>query len=218
MRLSSTLPLRIKLAGPAATGEFAGIAATWVADRHGERFQRGAFADSLRDWKARGSLPPLLWGHDPSEPLGALIAAEETDVGLEIVGRIALGTGTGRRAHELLKTAPGALALSVGFDSDHPDMQDGIPTFTRVDWAELSLVPIPAQHGAIVTQVKAAERFQSRKDFEHAARHALNLSANEAKRLAAGGWSALTRHEPESEPDNNAAAIVAALSRIATAR
>ena len=218
MRQSATFPLSIRFAGPEAEGEFSGIAATWDVDRHGTRFARGAFAESLREWSERGALPPLLWGHDQSEPIGALLAATETARGLEVVGRLALGTGNGRRAHELLKTGNGALGLSVGFCEIEVDECGFVPTFTRVDWCELSLVPVPSQVGAVVHEVRAAQRFATRKDFEHAARQALNLSASEAKRLAAGGWVALTRNEPESEPDPHAASIAAALSRIANTR
>lgn len=217
MRTSAALPLHIKLAGPATAGEFSGVGATWVVDRHGERFMRGAFAESIAAWRERGALPPLLWQHDQHEPIGALIAVEETERGLEIVGRLALSTEYGRRAHELLLTAPGALSLSVGFvPGDYLD-QPGPLTHSRVDWAELSLVSVPSQAGAVVTSVKTADRFPDRRTFEHEARHALRLSARQAKALAAGGWSALVRHEPEQD-DPNAQAINAALSRIANTR
>ncbi|MBK6728580.1 MAG: HK97 family phage prohead protease [Xanthomonadales bacterium] len=220
MRIATATPFVLKLAKPDAAGEFSGIAATWAVDRDGEAFRRGAFAESLASWRKRGSLPPLLWQHDPAEPIGVLIDAQETAAGLEVVGRIALGTDSGRRAHALLQAGPGALALSPGFvvlDMDHGAR---VPTFTRIDWAELSLVSVPAQAGAIVTAVKSmAERFSSRKDFEHAARDALHLSANEAKRLAAGGWAALTRDESEAaEHAPLSATVKAALSRIANAR
>ncbi len=215
-----SIPLVLKLAKPNVAGEFSGIAATWSIDRDGERFARGAFAQSLADWRRRGSMPPVLLGHDPRQPAGVIVDARETDIGLEVIGRLALGTDDGRRAHELLLSGPGALAMSVGF-SGEVDRSGPVPIFLRVELMEVSRVAIPAQAGAVVTAVKspAAERFTSRKDFEHAARNALGISANEAKRLAAGGWAALTRNESdaaEHEPTN--ATIKAALSRIANAR
>ena len=219
MRVATTIPLVLKLAGaPLDLGEFSGIAATWATDRHGERFAPGAFRESLEQWRARGALPPLLWAHDPAEPIGALIAAEETAAGLEVVGRLALGTGNGRRAYELLKTAPGALGMSVGFDPGEIDTSGSVPTYRRLDLAEVSLVAIPAQPGAVVHTVKAADRFPTRKDFEHAARNALGLSANEAKRLAAGGWGALARQEQDEATDQRAEALTAALTRISQVR
>lgn len=218
MRKTYTLPLSVRFAGPEAEGEFSGIAATLQTDRHGTRFAPGAFAASLAAWRARGALPPLLWNHDTDEPIGVLVAAQETEVGLEITGRIALGTGNGRRAYELLKTGSGALGLSVGFRSISTDDTGTVPIFHEVDLVEVSLVATPSQPGAVITQVRAADRFTTRKEFEHAARNALELSCNEAKRLAAGGWAALTRNEPSDEPDERATALAAALTRIANAR
>lgn len=213
-----TFPLSLRFASLEAEGEFSGIAATHETDRHGTRFAPGAFTKTLADWRRRGALPPLLWNHDTNEPIGALLSAQETETGLEISGRLALGTGNGRRAHELLKAGPGALGLSVGFIEVETDHSGPVPIFREVDWLELSLVATPSQAGAVVTQVRAADRFTTRKEFEHAARHALDLSANEAKRLAAGGWGALARNEQDDEPDERATALAAALNFIANAR
>jgi len=218
MRKTHTIPLSVRFAGPEAEGEFSGIAATLQTDRHGTRFAPGAFAASLAEWRARGALPPLLWNHDTNEPIGALLTAQETDAGLEVTGRLALGTGNGRRAHELLKTGPGALGLSVGFLEVVTDYSGPVPIFREVDWMELSLVATPSQAGAVVTAVRAADRFTTRKEFERTARNALGLSASEARRLAAGGWAALARQEQDGEPDERATALAAALNFIANAR
>ena len=53
------------------------------------------------------------------------------------------------------------------------------------------------------------------RDLERAAREQLGLSGREAKRLLAGGWSALMREdEPEEEPRNDDAAARAALQSL----
>lgn len=218
MRTTHTFPLSLRFAGPEAEGEFSGIAATHETDRHGTRFAPGAFAASLAAWRARGALPPLLWSHDTAEPIGVLVAAQETETGLEVRGRLALGTANGRRAHELLKTGSGALGLSVGFRPITTDDSGTVPIFHEVDLVEVSLVAVPSQAGAVVTQVRAADRFATRREFEHAARNALGLTASEAKRLAAAGWAALARQEPNDEPDERATALAAALTRIANTR
>lgn len=214
MPTTATSPiLQIKLASAIAEGEFTAIAATWEIDRTGDRFQRGAFLASIADWRARGALPPLLWGHDTGEPIGAIIDAQETDRGLEIVGRLAIGTVNGRRAYELLKAGSGALATSVGFFPTEFRPERGITVITKVDWVELSLTPVPAQQGAVILDVKTM--FPDRKTFEHAARNALGLSRSQAKRLAADGWSGLSRDDKDDEPDASTAAMDAALLRIA---
>lgn len=209
-------PLVLKFVAPSAEGEFVGIAATLKTDRQGDRFAPGAFADTLASWAARDALPPLLWGHDPRDPIGALLDARETERGLEIVGRLALGTANGARAYELLKTGSGALALSVGVYAIEAEPQEDARLIRRADWVELSLVAVPAQPGAVVTEAKGV--FPDRKTFEHAARNGLGLSASQAKRLAAEGWSGLSRNEPVTEPDANHAALEAALHRILLTR
>jgi HK97 family phage prohead protease len=197
MRLSATAPLKFKFAAPDAAGEFSGIAATWDIDRVADRFQRGCFSNTLKSWRDRKALPPLLWGHIQTEPIGALVDAQETERGLEVVGRLALSTPNGKRAHDLLKTGSGALGLSVGFsvlDEDF-DAAQGVNLIRDVDWMELSLTPTPCQPGAVVETVKTL--YPTRKDFERSVRNALGLSAGQAKRLAAGGWGALARDEEE---------------------
>lgn len=193
--IESTTPLIIKFAdSDAATAEFSGIAATWVLDRHGDTFAPGSFADTLKSWEARKAYPPLLWGHDQREPIGVVTKAQETVRGLEISGRIATGTANGRRASELLKTGAGALSLSVGiYPISSTDTSTG-RLITKADWIEVSAVAIPAQPGAVI-------EYSTRKEFERAAREALQLSASQAKRLASGGFSAMARDESETEID-----------------
>lgn len=197
MRLSATNPLKIKFAAPDAAGEFSGIAATWDIDRAADRFERGCFSNTLKSWRDRNALPPLLWGHIQTEPIGALVDAQETARGLEVIGRLALSTPNGKRAHDLLKTGAGALGLSVGFSAlvEDMDADQGVNVIRDVDWVELSLTPTPCQPGAVVETVKTL--YPTRKDFERSVRNALGLSAGQAKRLAAGGWGALARDEEE---------------------
>lgn len=200
MRVDATNPLKIKFAAPDAAGEFSGIAATWEIDRVSDRFNPGCFSKSLASWRQRKALPPLLWSHISSEPIGALVDAQETSRGLEVVARLALSTPLGDRAHQLLRTGSGALGMSVGFQAidQRYDSSRGENIILDVDWVELSLTPTPCQPGAVVETVKAM--YPTRKDFEHSVRNALGLSASQAKRLAAEGWGALARDEPEYAP------------------
>lgn len=197
-------------------GEFSGLAATWEVDRGQDRFVPGAFQKSIERWESRGTLPPLLWSHDHRDPVGAVLTAEETDEGLEVSGRIATSTDTGRKAYDLMRTGAGALALSVSIIPVKSHDEDGVRVITEADWIELSLTPVPMQAGAVVRDVKAL--FPDRKTFEHAVRNALGLSASQAKCLAAGGWARLSRQETDQEPELDpatAAAMAVALERAA---
>lgn len=224
MRLTSAPnPLILKLfdSGRTSTpgtvsGEFSGLAATWEIDRGQDRFEPGAFRKSLDRWRERGTLPPLLWSHDHRDPAGAVLTAEETDEGLEVSGRLATTTDTGRKAYELMRTGPGALALSVSIIALDAYEEDGVRVITEADWIELSLTPVPMQAGAVVRDVKTL--FPDRKTFEHAVRNALGLSASQAKCLAAGGWARLSRQETDQEPEldpTTAATLAEALERAA---
>lgn len=198
-------------------GVFSGIASAFgpPADRHGDIIDAGAFAQSLAEHRANGTLPSLLWQHQPDEPIGAWVSLLETERGLEGVGRLALETQRGREAHSLMKM--NAIGLSIGFGVADGGAyeKDGVTHFQKIDLIEVSAVSIPANSRARITEVKAA-LFRSPREFEAVVRDALGLSAREAKRLASGGYRGLARDE---QADDNAelAAIAAKLQKITAA-
>lgn len=210
MRLKSP-PLVIKRA--TGQGRFTALASTFELDRQGDRIEPGAFARTLAALEKRGGRIPLLWNHDSDEPIGSIEAARETPDGLEVEAVIALATGQGARAYELLKS--GALSLSIGFSiaPDGSTVIDGVRVIRDLDLAEVSVVAVPANAGAVVHSVKTL--YPTPRDLERAAREQLGLSGREAKRLLAGGWTALTRDdEPEEPPPNDDAQAFAALQSL----
>lgn len=210
VRLKSP-PLVIKRA--AGQGRFTALASTFELDRQGDRIEPGAFARTLTALEKRGGRIPLLWNHDPGEPIGSIEAARETPDGLEVEGVIALATDQGERAYELLKT--GALSLSIGFRIARggSSVEDGVRVIHDIDLAEVSVVSVPANAGAVVHNVKSL--YPTPRDLERAARDQLGLSGREAKRLLAGGWTALTREEePEVHLTPNETATLAALDSL----
>ncbi len=85
-----------------------------VPDLEGDIIAPGAFTASLARHRQRGTMPRLLWQHDPTQPIGRWIEAREESHGLRLVGQLTLETQVGREAHALLKQ--GALdGLSLGF-------------------------------------------------------------------------------------------------------
>lgn len=210
---SKSSPIILKRAAP-TEGVFTGLAAAWSVDRDGERFQPGAFAKSLAEFRARGARIPLLFGHDPSRPIGSVMSAKETADGLEITAELALDTVDGAEAYALLKS--GALSMSVGFQIPAGSTkQDGnVRVLTAADLLEISVVPVPANPDAIVQTVK----YLSRADLEHAARDKLQLSRSQAKTLAALYWPAYSKTEPEPEvkPKTPSVAAMAALKALNT--
>ncbi len=96
-----------------------------------------------------------------------------------------------KEAHALLKD--NALSLSIGFilALGGSASKNGIREITGISRLhEVSLVSVPANVHAKITNVKASPRI-----FEKALRATLGLSAKEAKRVTASGWHGLVRDE-----------------------
>lgn len=178
-------------------GTFRGLAATWQLDRHGDVIERGAFAKSLAAWAARGARVPLLWQHDQAEPIGALRNAVETDEGLDVEGELVLALGNAKRAHVLAKS--GALGMSIGFTipKGATESRSGVRFIREIDLAEVSLVSVPANPGAVVREVKSARDCSTVREYEALVREALNLSSRDAKAIAAKSWPVLCREDAE---------------------
>jgi uncharacterized protein len=127
-------------------------------DTYDDVIQPGAFAASLAEHRAAGTMPAMLWQHNPDEPIGIWSAMTEDDKGLRVQGRLVLESERGRAAHALLKA--GALnGLSIGFMAKQwaYDRDTEVRTLTEIDLWEVSMVTFPAQRQARVTSVKSAD-------------------------------------------------------------
>ena len=139
------------LAGDA--GEIEGLAWPFATpDRVGDVIEKGAFAGM--------SLPlPMLFGHDPEDPVGAWTDAVEATDGLRLKGRLLVGEV--RRADEVrsLVRAGAVRGLSIGFITKKAmPRKGGGRTITKLELLEASLVAIPMHPGARVTSAKSAVR------------------------------------------------------------
>lgn len=195
-------------------GEFVGLASTFGGepDSYGDIVVHGAFSKSLATHKAKGTRPALLWGHDMLTPIGTWLDVKETSVGLEVRGRLTLEVAKAKEAHALMRDE--ALALSIGYrvNPNGSHFKDGIQYLKDVELLEVSTVAVPANTNARITQVKSLHN--SPQDFERTVRDVLGLSARQAKRLCAGGWSAMVRDEPSVMTEPNLLAIAEQLQSI----
>ena len=144
-----------------------------VRDNYDDVIAKGAFVQSLKDHKAAGTMPAMLWQHDADKPIGVWTEMVEDEKGLRIKGQLAMETVKGKEAHALLKM--GALnGLSVGFMSKEwaYDRETEVRTLTAIDLWEVSLVTFPANEKARVTNVKSADELQAPKDAEKVLRDA----------------------------------------------
>ena len=210
MKLNIDLPLHLKSLGDA--GEF--VAVAWdfnQVDRQGDVILPGAFAESLSSHASQGSMPAMLWQHKHDEPVGSWISLEERKDGLEAHGKLELSIQKAAEAYPLLKSK--GLSLSIGFHAKESDsyQKDGIRYFKRVDLAEISLVSVPANPGAVVRAVKTLSDCDTPKEFEGLVRDALGLSRRQAKTLTGLAWPAFNQRDAD-QADDSEQTILAALN------
>lgn len=217
MRHFHLSPIQLKFASDDSVGSFSGYASTFGGepDLHGDIVAPGAFTKSLARHAAAGTRPALLWQHDQSNPIGAWTSFQEDANGLLSSGRLTMEVPQAKSAHALAKD--GALALSIGYNvpAGGAELVNGARLLKEIDLVEVSLVGIAANPNSRIVSVKSAydPNTPNPREFERAVRDALGLSAREAKRFMAGGWSELVRDE---QPDDSTelAQIAAKLQRI----
>lgn len=159
--------LQIKAAGDDGTVEGYG-SVFGVRDNYDDVIAKGAFIQSLKDHKAAGTMPAMLWQHDADKPIGVWTEMVEDEKGLRIKGQLAMETVKGKEAHALLKM--GALnGLSIGFMSKEwaYDRDTEVRTLTAIDLWEVSLVTFPANEKARVTNVKAVSEDSVARAIKH---------------------------------------------------
>nr|WP_304363680.1 HK97 family phage prohead protease [Jiella sp. LLJ827] len=142
------------------TGEFEGYGSTFGGepDAYGDVIAPGAYSESLEEHKSKGTMPKLFWQHNPDEPIGKWLDANEDDHGLLMHGRLNMDVQRGREAYALLK-AGDIDGLSIGYriKSYSVDTESGIWTLEKLDLREVSVVSLGANENAVVQSVKAAK-------------------------------------------------------------
>jgi HK97 family phage prohead protease len=137
-------------------------------DQARDMVMRGAFANTLAQ---RGvHRIPMLFQHDPSEPVGVWLELREDHRGLFARGRLIPEVTRGRELLSLLRA--GAIdGLSIGFRTVKGtiDPRTRIRRLAAVDLWEISIVTFPLLAGARVRAVKqAASASQPKASFARA--------------------------------------------------
>jgi HK97 family phage prohead protease len=131
-------------------GSITGIAWPFgTPDRVGDMIEKGAF-------KMSGRIP-MLFAHDPAQPVGVWTDATETERGLEVRGKLLVGeVERAREIHALVREAAIG-GLSIGFTTKKATTRKGGGrTITDLQLVEISLVTVPMHPGARVTSAKTA--------------------------------------------------------------
>jgi len=139
-----------------ADGTVEGYASLFGAvDQARDMVVRGAFAATLASRGVRRV--PMLFQHDPAEPIGIWLELREDAIGLYARGRLIPEVARARELLPLVKA--GAVdGLSIGFKTvrGQIDPKTRIRRLLAVDLWEISIVTFPLLAGARVRAVKQA--------------------------------------------------------------
>lgn len=150
-------------------GVVEGYASTWTKtpDSYGDIVIKGAFTETLKKRKATGHPFPLCFNHDFDQIIGAVFEAEEDDYGLKISASF-LNTPAAQEKRELVKEGivwQFSFAYSV-LGAEQPteeEKKQGIwQKLTKLDLYEVSLVPVPANQTAVVTDIKNDDNIEEK--------------------------------------------------------
>lgn len=180
----------------AETGLFEGYASVFnVTDSTGDVILPGAFAKTLDKARLEGRLPPMLWQHDPAQPIGVWRDLHEDGHGLFVRGELFVqDIPLAREACKLLKEDV-VTGLSIGYRAREArrDVQNGLRVLAEVELIEISMVTFPANDFARIRRVKsqmAAGLAPTERDCEAVLREA-GFSRKMAKGFVAQGYKAL---------------------------
>jgi len=180
-------------------GTFSGYASIFGnKDLGNDVVVRGAFKDSLR--KKRAKNIKFLYMHKTDEPIGVFTKIDEDDRGLQVEGRLALGTQRGKEVYELMKM--GAIdGLSIGYKVDAKgysyDDRSRRRKLKEVDLMEISAVTFPMNPKARIRAVKGTE--MTIREWEKTLREVADLSISESKMAAKAVTKALNQREVDDE-------------------
>lgn len=163
--LNKTCSISVKAAGPddgLEEGQFTAYASVFGnVDSFGDVVVKGAFADTLEDWKSSGNVIPLLWGHNMSDPdynIGMVAEASEDDHGLLVTGQLDMESPKSAQVYRLLKgRRVGQMSFAYDIEDAGFGQKDGEDVFElrRLKLHEVSVVPVGANQETEVLSVKS---------------------------------------------------------------
>ena len=134
-------------------------------DSYGDIVVRGAFSRFLAELQVKNKVIPVFYGHnmeDPRANIGRVLELREDNRGLWFKAQLDLSGDTyGRLVYEQLKD--GRLdSLSFGFSVvDGANTEAGYE-LRELELYEISVVPIPANQEALITEVKAGRAISAK--------------------------------------------------------
>ena len=188
------------------SGTISGYFSTYdkTPDSYGDIIEPGAFTETLAKRAETGHPFPLCWNHDLDQIIGTVDTIEDTEKGPLMTASF-FDTPLAQEKREIVKSGcvyQFSFAYSVTGWRE-PTMDEKavgvMNVLTAVDLFEVSIVPIPANQNAVMTEVKAGRR-NSQKDAD---------ALKEIIRLAKGILGELDDAEEPEEGEDEAKANTA---------
>lgn len=154
------------------TGKISGYFSTYdeEPDSYGDIVAPGAFTDTIKAREATGHPFPLCFNHNMDAVIGTVDSIEDTEKGPLITASF-LNTEKAQEVREMVKSG-GVYQFSFAYDVkgwEEPTEEQkakGIANvLTKVDLYEVSIVVVPANQNAVVTDIKSGKR-NSKKDAD----------------------------------------------------
>jgi uncharacterized protein len=187
----------IKASDDGEEGSFEGLASPFggPADSYGDVVEPEAYAETLVKHRRQGTMPIMLWNHNPDEPIGVWKEFATDGKGLRGKGQLLLGVRRAQEIHLLMK-AKAVTGLSIGYRALEGEKDGDTYRLKKIDLFEVSVTPFPAAHRARVDlgTVKSTDHFAclrnrllagdrpTDRELEKGVRDAFGLSNAEAER------------------------------------
>lgn len=147
-------------------------------DSYGDIVAPGAFTETIKARKKSGHPFPLCWNHDMNQIIGSVDPdnIEDTEKGPLMTASF-FDTPLAQEKRELVKRGV-VYQFSFAYDikeAGEVELEDGRKAYElrKLDLFEVSIVPIPANQQAVLTDIKSGRR-NSKKDAD-AIREAISL-------------------------------------------
>lgn len=146
-------------------GTISGYFSTYdrTPDSYGDVIAKGAFTETIEKRKASGHPFPLCWNHDLDQIIGSVNPddIQDTDKGPLMTASF-FNTPLAQEKREIVKSGV-VYQFSFAYDileAGPVELENGVKAneLKKLDLFEVSIVPIPANQNAVLTEVKAGRR------------------------------------------------------------
>jgi HK97 family phage prohead protease len=146
-------------------------------DSYGDIIAPGAFTETIKKREESGHPFPLCWNHDLDQIIGKVDSIEDTDKGPLMTASF-FDTPLAQEKREIVKSGV-VYQFSFAYDVEdweEVELEDGrkVNELRKLNLFEVSIVPIPANQNAVMTEVKAGRR--NRKSDEDIIKQIISLA------------------------------------------